>query len=112
MATIQIDDEKLYREITEYCRANGKKIGAFCTELLRREFLIEKYGDTPFGRPVEHKQIETTAVPEEKAVTVPEPVAKIEEINDKTEKEAVNAVEIKEEPKEIERKVRPRRRVL
>ncbi len=46
--TITITDENLYNEIVEFCRLNNEKIGNFCQELIKKQFLIEKYGDTPF----------------------------------------------------------------
>lgn len=45
--TVQIED-KLYNDIKEYCKLNKLKIGSFINEILKKNFLIEKYGDTPF----------------------------------------------------------------
>lgn len=45
---IQIDDNDLYRKISDYCKINGLKISKFVTEMLRKQFMIEQYGDTPF----------------------------------------------------------------
>lgn len=45
---IQIDDNDLYRKISDYCKINNLKISKFVTEMLRRQFMIEQYGDTPF----------------------------------------------------------------
>lgn len=45
---VQIDDENLYRKISDYCKINDLKISKFVTEMLRRQFMIEQYGDTPF----------------------------------------------------------------
>lgn len=47
--SIQINDEKLYMAIYEYCRMNGKKINEVCTDMLKRQFMLEQYGDIPFG---------------------------------------------------------------
>ena len=47
--SIQINDEKLYMAMYEYCQANGKKLNELCTDMLRRQFMIEQYGDFPFG---------------------------------------------------------------
>lgn len=41
-------DEKLYAEIKQYCELNGLKIKPFITDLLRKAFNREKYGDGPF----------------------------------------------------------------
>lgn len=45
---IQIDDNDLYRKISDYCKINGLKISKFVTEMLRKQFMVEQYGDTPF----------------------------------------------------------------
>lgn len=46
--TVQIDS-KLYNEIKEYCKLNELKIGSFINEILKKSFLVEKYGETPFS---------------------------------------------------------------
>lgn len=46
--SIQIDDDKLYKDIVSYCKVNGLKIGTFCTDMLKKQFAIEQYGDVPF----------------------------------------------------------------
>ena len=46
--SISIDD-KLYEEISEYCKLNSLKINAFCNKLLKNGLNTEKYGDIPFG---------------------------------------------------------------
>ena len=38
----------LYDEIKEYCDFNGIKVTPFVNELLNKQFLIEKYGESPF----------------------------------------------------------------
>lgn len=43
-------DKKLHDEIKEYCKLNGLKITQFINTLLKRAFMIEKYGDSPFQR--------------------------------------------------------------
>lgn len=47
--SIQIDDDKLFEEIVAYCKLNNLQIKMFCTDMLRKQFLIEKFGDIPFG---------------------------------------------------------------
>jgi hypothetical protein len=47
--SIQIDDDKLFEEIVSYCKLNKISIKMFCTDMLRKQFLIEKFGDIPFG---------------------------------------------------------------
>lgn len=41
-------DEKLYAEIKQYCELNNLKIKPFITDLLRKAFNREKFGDGPF----------------------------------------------------------------
>ena len=47
MNTVQIEDE-LYNDIKEYCKLNKLKIGSYINKILKKSFLVEKYGDTPF----------------------------------------------------------------
>ena len=47
--SIQITDDKLYESIVEYCKENGLKVSFLCTDMLRKQFLIEKFGNIPFG---------------------------------------------------------------
>lgn len=56
-------DEQLYQEIKDYCELNDLKINHFVEEILRKQFLIEKYGDTPFS--ILSKKIEIEPVPPE-----------------------------------------------
>lgn len=48
MKSVQINDNKLYDQIVEYCKINGLKVSNLITEMVRKQFMIEKYGDTPF----------------------------------------------------------------
>lgn len=59
--TIQITDDKLYDTIVSYCKENRLKIGAFCTEMLRKQVMNEMYGDIVIqrtGRPLEIKLVD------------------------------------------------------
>lgn len=47
---ITITDENLYNDIVEYCKLNNEKINIFCQRILKEQLMIEKYGDTPFGK--------------------------------------------------------------
>ena len=47
--SIQIDDDKIFEDIVSYCKLNKISIKMFCTDMLRKQFLIEKFGDIPFG---------------------------------------------------------------
>lgn len=44
---MQLDD-KLYKEIKEYCELNKLKTRDFIHDILKKAFLKEKYGETPF----------------------------------------------------------------
>ena len=41
-------DKKLYADIKEYCQLNGLKVKDFINDTLKRAFMAEKYGKTPF----------------------------------------------------------------
>lgn len=43
-------DKKLYEEIKSYCKLNGLKTSEYINGLLKKAFLEEKYGKTPFSR--------------------------------------------------------------
>lgn len=47
--SVQIDDDILFKQIVDYCKINNLKIGAFITEMIKKQFAIEQYGDIPFG---------------------------------------------------------------
>ena len=79
---IQIDDDILYKQIIEYCKINNLKIGAFVTDMLKKQFAIEQYGDIPFGnfndlepineiKPVLSEDYKTPEPIETKAVFIP-----------------------------------------
>ena len=55
--SVQITDDNFYNELCEYCKINGLKISSFVTDLLKKQFLIEQYGDIPFGKMEEIKPI-------------------------------------------------------
>ena len=73
--SIQITDSKLYESIVEYCKENGLKVSFLCTDMLRKQFLIEKFGDIPFGNfqdssvPYDDKSV--TSSVDTQIVTVP-----------------------------------------
>ena len=46
MPTVNIED-KLYEDIREYCRLNKLTISVFVNDLLKRNFMVEKYDDAP-----------------------------------------------------------------
>lgn len=42
-------DKKLYQDIKDYCKVNNLVIKEFVNKLLRKSFMIEKYGEKPFA---------------------------------------------------------------
>lgn len=96
MNTVQIEDE-LYNDIKEYCKLNKLKISSFINEILKKSFLVEKYGDTPFTNFSKKMAIETME-------SIPKPIQDVidnhfsEMLDDDKEIEVPN--EIKPEFKE------------
>lgn len=43
-------DKKLYESIKEYCKLNGIKPGEYINSLLKKAFMEDKYGVSPFKR--------------------------------------------------------------
>ena len=62
---ITIADENLYNDIVEYCKLNNEKVNNFCQRILKEQLMIEKYGDTPFGKVVQEVVI-PPVIPEDK----------------------------------------------
>lgn len=46
MPTVNIED-KLYEDIREYCKLNKLTISVFVNDLLKKNFMVEKYDDAP-----------------------------------------------------------------
>lgn len=44
-------DKKLHKDIKEYCQLNGLVMRDFVNKLLKKAFMVEKYGDKPFAEP-------------------------------------------------------------
>lgn len=42
-------DKKLHKDIKEYCQLNGLVMKDFVNKLLKKAFMVEKYGDKPFS---------------------------------------------------------------
>ena len=42
-------DKKLHKDIKEYCQLNGLVMKDFVNKLLKKAFMVEKYGDKPFN---------------------------------------------------------------
>lgn len=80
--SVQIDDDILFKQIVDYCKINNLKIGAFITEMIKKQFAIEQYGDIPFGefndlenineiKPILPDGFKTPEPIETKAVSIP-----------------------------------------
>lgn len=44
-------DKRLHQDIKEYCKLNGLVMKDFVNKLLKKAFMVEKYGDKPFAEP-------------------------------------------------------------
>lgn len=81
MRSISIDD-KLYADIKEYCDVNELRVREYVEGLLKKAFLTDKYGATPFAKET-HNIDPEPAVKEEPKKEIPtttiEPQAKVEE---------------------------------
>lgn len=42
-------DKKLEEDIKQYCKLNKLNVKEYVTEILRKAFLVDKYGESPFG---------------------------------------------------------------
>lgn len=49
-------DKKLHNEIKEYCKLNNLKMIDFINYLVKKAFIIEKYGESPFAPKIEQFQ--------------------------------------------------------
>ena len=105
MATVNIED-KLYESIKEYCKLNKLVIGTFVNDLLRKNFMVEKYDEMPpffkqatriVNIMVESAKEEDEKMAEEKGV---EPIDVSELIYDEPKSE-------KNEPKKEENEPKP-----
>ena len=104
MPNVNVED-KLYREIKEYCRLNKLTIGAFVNDLLRKNFMVEKYDEMP---PF-FKKVREEFAPEQfqkEYQGEPEPIKKQEYI-----KPEVLSVEVKQDEKELAARERARKRI-
>lgn len=75
-------EKKLLDEISAYCRLNNiKEMSNFATELLRKAFMVEKYGDRPGClAPQPEKAVERTDTPETGAKHEQTPAPKYERL--------------------------------
>lgn len=77
-------DEKLYNDIKVYCSLNALKIKAFVNELLKKAFIIEKYGETPFSSLQMHNDEQNIAEEKQESNKTDLPIEK-QEVEHSTE---------------------------
>jgi hypothetical protein len=62
-------DKKLHKDIKEYCQLNGLIMKDFVNKLLKKAFMVEKYGDKPFnyenGTLVDNEKKQDEIIPED-----------------------------------------------
>lgn len=62
MPNVNIED-KLYQDIKEYCKLNKLTISVFINDLLKKNFMVEKYNDAPpFFKKKQEEKIESAIV--------------------------------------------------
>lgn len=61
--TVEIKD-KLYKDISNYCKANHLVIKEYVNELLAKQFMVDKYGDRPGVYAVPDKPVEAPSAEE------------------------------------------------
>ena len=119
MHTVNIED-KLYEEIREYCRLNKLTISVFVNDLLKKNFMVEKYDDAPPFFKKKEPEIEPIQVDivkkmveektpqefEQEYLAKPEPVKKKEYV-----KPEVISVETKKDEKALTEREKARKRV-
>ena len=108
MPTINIED-KLYQDIKEYCKLNKLTISVFVNDLLKKNFLVEKYNDAPpFFKKKEPESIKVKTQEEfrQEMLNEPEPVKKEPYV-----KQEVISMEEKKDEAALTEREKARRRV-
>lgn len=82
-------EKKLHDEIKQYCKLNNLKISEFINSLLKKAFMIEKYGETPFNS--------AENIVEESTLTDDKSITQID--NEEMENNSIKFVEIKKSNK-------------
>lgn len=86
-------EEKLYSDIKKYCKVNNLKIGEFINKLLKKAFMVEKYGEKPpffIGKKAKEENNESTI--ENFIIETPKEKDIIEDV-----KKEVNSIQIEKE---------------
>ena len=112
LVEVQISD-KLYKDIFAYCELNQLETGTFIEDLIKKYFIIEKYGSRPAifeetGKPKETVVAEKKLKPEPKVETkeIPIPAEVKKELEEASLKEVVNVIIEDSEKKEEKPKKR------
>lgn len=118
MPNVNIED-KLYQDIKEYCKLNKLTISVFVNDLLKKNFMVEKYNDAPPFFKKKEPEIETVRTdlkkvlkektPEEfeqEYLAEPEPIKKKDYV-----KPEVISMEIKKDEQALTEKEKARRRI-
>lgn len=63
--------DRLFKDIQSYCSINGLDIETYINDILKKSFMIEKYGEKPCVKPVKEK---TEPINESKKESINEPI--------------------------------------
>lgn len=110
-------EKKLNKEITDYCKANNLQKGDFINRLLKKAFLLEKYGEKPFQKneAIDDIKNEYKTEKDKDKITEEKP---IQELKIETEEPKIeNIIEKKcifdkEETTSVQKEVKNKKRVL
>jgi hypothetical protein len=108
MPNVNIED-KLYQDIKDYCRLNKLTISVFVNDLLRKNFMVEKYDDAPpffKKKNVESIKVKSPEEFQKEYLADPEPIKK-----EKYEKPEVISMEIKKDEAALAEREKARRRI-
>ena len=102
-------DKSLVDDITEYCRLNGiDDVEGEMNSMLRKAFMVLKYGDTPFNNALSEKaeaKDEPKKEKPKKAIKKEEPIVEEQIAEEVKEEEQKQEIETKtEEPKVVRRR--------
>ena len=100
MPNVNIED-KLYQDIKEYCKLNKLTISVLVNDLLKKNFMVEKYDDAP---PFFKKKSEEEF--RQQYLSEPEPIKKKEYV-----KPEVISVEVKKDEKALTEREKARQRI-
>lgn len=79
-------EEKLYNSISDYCNINNLKICNFINELLKKQFMLEKYGSKPS---VLQKEINVESTKKNDSIVI---IDQVQEDNNESDLTIINEV--------------------